>query len=192
MFHGWRNLLDILCIIVYEAQCYLSCSVVVPYQNLTLAIICMVLLSSLAQLQNLDSCPSVSVCKWHPVQKHLPLSSSCSLAFYLPCQCYRFKFILSMQSAAYAAAILLEKCYSYSDVVTYRVRIKKCPRRKLQFLQNYSIFQYEIFYSCLWVLAALRLILSWNFINLHRNGNTWEWDTKFDFCKSPEIISIFS
>ena len=27
------------------------------------------LLSSLAQLQNLDSCPSVSACKWHPFQK---------------------------------------------------------------------------------------------------------------------------
>jgi len=69
----------------------------------------------------------------------------------------------------------------------YRVRLKKCPRRKLQFLQNYSIFQYEIFYSCLWRLAALRLILSWNFINLHRNGNTW--DTKLDFCKSPANIN---
>ena len=55
----------------------------------------LVLLSSLAQLQNLDSCPSVSTCKWHPVHKHLPLSSSCSFAFYLPCQYYRFKFILS-------------------------------------------------------------------------------------------------
>jgi len=55
----------------------------------------LVLLSSLAQLQNLDSCPSVSACKWHSVQKHLPLSSSCSLAFYLHRQCYRFKFILS-------------------------------------------------------------------------------------------------
>ena len=70
----------------------------------------LVLLSSLAQLLNLDSCPSVSACKWHPVQKHcLPRARLPSI------------FLVSaIASSSFVLSTCIPKNIICLDVITFK------------------------------------------------------------------------
>ena len=102
----------------------------------------------------------------------------------------KFKLNKSTWTARIPAAAL-QSCYMHTCTHIYRVRIKNVPQKiaispKLLNISTWNFLQLFMTIGCI-------KILSWNFISLHRNGNTW--DTKFDFYKSPannrDYIDLF-